>query len=165
MSYCLTLELLTLQPMCSMHPVTQSVDTLSLKIDEDHNFLISFIHVRTLIFQFLSLCEIDEKHNFYTFFCGIIFVLFNCTSWCFFVSRESNSTITNVHLFVCLQNPSTSQNHHPSSFFIILHLSLIHFATFKLFSLFLDVIASQGVGPVSQSVIITSRSLKMESRI
>ena len=44
-------------------------------------------------------------------------------------------------LFVCHRNPSTAWNHHPSSFilhpstFIILHLSFLHFATFKLFSL------------------------------
>ena len=69
-------------------------------------------------------------------------------------SRESDSTITNVcsfvRLSVCLQNPSTASNHHPPSFilhlssffihpsslFIILHSSFLHFATFKLFSLF-----------------------------
>ena len=73
-------------------------------------------------------------------------------------SRESDSTITNVCPFVRsfvrssvrLQNPSTAWNHHPSSFiflpssffihpsslFIIIHSSFLHFATFKLFSLF-----------------------------
>ena len=53
-----------------------------------------------------------------------------------FFSRKSNSSITNVCLFVHHQNPSTAWNHHPSSFFIhpssfiiTLHSSFLHFAT------------------------------------
>ena len=69
---------------------------------------------------------------------------------CSFFSHESDSTIANVclsvRLSVHLQNPSTAWNHHPSSFilhpssfFIILHSSFLHFATFKLFSLFQNI--------------------------
>ena len=47
------------------------------------------------------------------------------------ISRKSDSTITNVCLSVCL-----SVCYHPSSTFINLHSSFLHFATFKLFSLF-----------------------------
>ena len=60
-------------------------------------------------------------------------------------SRESNSTIANVcpsaRPSVWKQNPSTTWNHHPSSFifhpssFFIYPSSFLHFATFKLFSL------------------------------
>ena len=69
----------------------------------------------------------------------------------FLFSRESDSTITNVCSFVCLsvwkQNPQQLEIiphssliilHHPSSFLIILHSSFLHFATFKLFSLFIS---------------------------
>ena len=56
--------------------------------------------------------------------------------------RLYNHQCPSVSPLVCQQNPSTAWNHHPSSFFIhpslffiILHSSFLHFATFKLFSL------------------------------
>ena len=63
----------------------------------------------------------------------------------FFFSRESDSTITNVCLFVrlsvCLSISNSLKSSsfiiHPSSFFIIFHSSFLHFATFKLFIPFL----------------------------
>ena len=68
-----------------------------------------------------------------------------------FQSRLYNHKCLFVRPLVSLQNPSTAWNHHPSSFiihpssffihpslfFINLHSSLLHFATFKLFSLFI----------------------------
>ena len=58
-------------------------------------------------------------------------------------SHESDSTFTNVRSFVCQsQKPLSSLKSssfiiHPSTF-IILHSFFLHFATFKLFSLFLS---------------------------
>ena len=76
----------------------------------------------------------------------IIHLLF-CTKTVIFQSRKRlyihkcPSVRLSVRQSVSHRNPSTAWNHHPSSFilhpstFIILHLSFLHFATFKLFSL------------------------------
>ena len=60
----------------------------------------------------------------------------------FSVAKATLQSQMSVCLFVCpsvlKQNPSTAWNPHLYSSFIILHSSFLHFATFKLFSLFFD---------------------------
>ena len=113
----------------------------------------SLLLVISYIFFYYSFCF--KSHNILTFRTALqIQSRYNSSSITLFQlqKRLYNRKCLSVRLFVLKQNPSTAWNH-PSLFiiylssfiilhscFIILHSSFLHFATFKLFSLFLKAI-------------------------